>query len=126
MPTYLLFSSIAQIDALSVHMPDMGDLEMKGAFDFAKDRAEFDIDLLDFNFTQDKLSVSSEQKKIPLRLVYENNTSQIRLLSESTFLINKDKPHVKPTDFYLHEGRIYLHDAPIAFNDEISPEISAH
>jgi hypothetical protein len=120
------FSSIAQIDKLSAHMPDMGDLELKGAFDLSKERAEFDIDLLDFNYTQDELSISSVQTKIPLKIVYENNTTQMRLLSENTFLLNKDKLHVKPTDFYLHEGHIYLHDAPVAFNEEVSSEISAH
>jgi len=120
------FSSIAQVDALSVHIPDIADLELKGELDLAKERAEFDIDLLDFNYTQDKLSISSLQKKIPLRLVYENDTSQMALLSENTFLINKEKLYVKPTDFYLHEGHIYLHDAPVAFNEEVSAEISAH
>lgn len=120
------FSSIAQIDALTVHMPEIARLDLNGTLDLSQERIDLDIKLLDFNYTKDSMSIVSMEKEIPLKLLYENDTSQMRLMSENTFLINKEKLHVKPTDFYLHEGHIYLHDAPIAFNEDVSAEISAH
>jgi AsmA-like C-terminal region/Protein of unknown function len=120
------FSPIAQIDDLFIHIPDMGDLKLKGEFDLAQEHAELEVDLLDFNYTQDTFCVSSLQKKTALKVVYQNNTTQLSLLSENTFLINKEQLHVKPTDLYLHEGHVYLHDAPVSFNEDVSAEISAH
>ena len=120
------FSSLAKIDNLTLRIPDIARLDLNGTLDFSQERVDLDIKLLDFNYTKDSISIVSMKKEMPLKLLYENNTSQMRLLSENTFRINNEKLHVKPTDFYLHEGHIYLHDAPISFNDEVSAEISAH
>ncbi len=120
------FSSFAQIDALSVQIPAIARVDLNGTLDLSQERVDLDIKLLDFNYTQDGASIVSIEKKIPLKLLYENNTSQIQLLSKNTFQINDDLLHVKPTDFYFHEGHLYLHDAHIAFNEELSAEISAH
>lgn len=120
------FSSFAQIEDLSVQVPDIARLDLNGTLDLSQERVDLDIKLLDFNYTKDDMSIVSVKKEMPLRLLYENNTSQIRLLAENTFLINKDKLHIKSADFYYHDGHIYLHDAPVEFNEEASAEISAH
>lgn len=120
------FSSFAQIDDLSIQIPDIAEVDLNGSLDLSRERVDLDIKLLDFNYTKYDMSIVSAEKEIPLRLLYENNTSQIRMLSENTLLINQDKLHIKSADFYFHDGHIYLHDAPVDFNEEASAEISAH
>ena len=118
------FSFPAQIKDLKVHVEGLADFNANGTVDLGRNHADLNISLMDFNYTDTDLSVFTPDKTLPLRVIFDNNVTQVRLLSASDLSFNDIQLNIMPTSFILNNGYLDIQNAKLSLDDQVSTELS--
>ncbi len=120
------FSSILNFQNLQVSLQDIATLYAHGSYDINQEKALVDANITHFNLLNDDVNLSAATLPINFHTLYENNVTQISVLSENTFVFNEYNISLMPTDFYINEGFLDTNRSLVHINDILRTELKLH
>ena len=120
------FSSTAKLKDLNLQIDDLIKFKVNGQFDLPKQHAQLDINASSFSYINGDFNLSSLNKNIPLKFIYDNNASTIKTLTKTSLLLNNNLLTIMPTELRIKGGNLDLNRTEVSLNNTHTSKLSGH
>lgn len=120
------FGNAWKLEPVEFALPNLFKGVTQADFNISSKIADINVDLYDINYSSDKLSIYSNDKRIPIKLHHDDGNITLQTNQVHHLQLNATHLDINATTFTLKDGYLSTKNTPVTLDGKLSTYLSAH